>query len=184
MGMRFSLFSVLELSLALISNAALLSEPPSKVVLAIFENHGPNEIIGVAPYFTRLANEGAYLSNIHEVGSPSQPNYLGLFAGSTFGVTSDVCPLSFSQGNLAQQLISKGLTFVGYSEGLQPSSPLACSSTQGYRRKHAPWTNFPALPMSVIHKPFSAFPVDYSTLPTVSFVGEGPRIFCLRGPVV
>jgi phosphatidylinositol-3-phosphatase len=144
---------------------------PSHTVVAIFENHAPSQIIGVAPYFTALANAGAYMTNSHEVGNPSQPNYLGLFCGSTLGITSDTCPLTFSSSNLARQLIDAGYKFTGYSEGLRPTEPLACSSAEGYRRKHAPWTNFPGLPMSDVHKPFSAFPSDFNTLPTVSFVG-------------
>jgi len=36
-------------------------------------------------------------------------------------------------------------------------------------RKHAPWVDFDNLSQS-LHRPFSEFPSDYSTLPTVSFV--------------
>ena len=44
------------------------------------------------------------------------------------------------------------------------------SSTGQYARKHNPWSDFADVPASA-NKPFSAFPSDFSKLPTVSFAG-------------
>ena len=44
-----------------------------------------------------------------------------------------------------------------------------CTGGDRYARKPNPWVDFTALGASV-NQPFSAFPTDYSSLPTVSFV--------------
>jgi hypothetical protein len=99
--------------------------------------------------------------------------------------------------NLAEQLIHAGLGFKAYSEDLPAPGSLTYYSdgTNSYHslkaappnanlyvRKHNPWTNWQAasgyaepgnsrntLPASV-NQPLSAFPRDFSQLPTVSFV--------------
>jgi acid phosphatase len=140
------------------------------VVVAVFENKSAGRVLGAAtaPYLTGLAATGASFTDAHGVAHPSQPNYLALFSGSTQGVTSDACPQSFQGGNLAAQLQAAGRTFAGYSEDLPQAGYTGCQ-TAGYARKHNPWVDFPALPTSV-NQPYSAFPTDLSSLPTVSFL--------------
>lgn len=100
------------------------------------------------------------------VTHPSQPNYLALFAGDTFGVNSNICPLDLGTApNLASVLIAAGRTFGGYAEGNQHSGE--CHDGP-YARKHVPWLNFSNVPPTV-SMPVSAFSGDGS-LPTVSFV--------------
>lgn len=142
----------------------------SHIVVVIEENHANSQIIGdsQAPYFNALGRDGVVLANSFGVAHPSEPNYLALFSGSTHGLSDDSCPHSYSGENLASQLRARGLTFAGYSESL-PSTGYGGCSAGAYARKHAPWTDFPDLPGSV-SKPMSAFPTDYATLPTVSFV--------------
>jgi phosphatidylinositol-3-phosphatase len=102
------------------------------------------------------------------VAHPSQPNYLALFSGSTQGVTNDSCPHTFAAPNLASELTAAKYSFAGYSEGLPEPGFTGCSSGS-YARKHNPWVDFTDVPASV-NLPFTAFPTDYSSLPTVSFV--------------
>jgi hypothetical protein len=141
------------------------------VVVAIFENTNYSTIQKQAPSFMALADSGAEMTQSFGVTHPSQPNYLALFSGSTQGVTGDSCPVSFaSTGNLGQQLVSAGFTFKTYSEDLPSAGYTGCSSSNGeYVRKHAPWVDFGNLSQS-LHVPYTEFPTDYSTLPTVSFV--------------
>jgi hypothetical protein len=78
--------------------------------------------------------------------------------------------VTFTGDNLGQQLLDAGLTFKGYSENLPSVGFTGCTSINGgYARKHAPWVNFPALP-STLNQPFSAFPTDFTQLPTLSIV--------------
>lgn len=145
---------------------------PDHVVVVVFENTSAGSIIGnsSAPYFNQLADSGANFTNAFAIEHPSQPNYLDLFSGSNQGVTDDSCPHTFSTANEGAQLIAKGLTFTGYSESLPSAGSTVCTfGTNGYARKHSPWVNFTNVP-AADNQPFSAFPTDYSQLPTVSWV--------------
>jgi hypothetical protein len=143
---------------------------PDHVVIVIFENTSAGSIIGnsQAPYFNQLANSGADFTNAHAVTHPSEPNYLDLFSGSNQGVTDDSCPHTFSTANEGAQLIAAGLTFTGYSEDLPSAGSTVCTSGN-YARKHNPWVNFSNVP-AADNQPFSAFPTDFTQLPTVSWV--------------
>lgn len=144
---------------------------PARIVVVVMENRSFSEIIdgSQAPFLRSLAGSGALFTDSAAVTHPSEPNYLALFSGSTQGITGDQCPLSFSGPNLAAQLISAGLSFTGYAEGLPGSGSPACAAGE-YARKHAPWTDFGDVPGSA-SRPFSDFPAgQYSGLPTVSFV--------------
>ncbi len=158
------------------SASAQVSTPPAydHVVLAIFENKRQSQIIGArdAPYLNSLAAQGANFTQAFALRHPSQPNYLDLFSGSNQGVTDNSCPHTFTSDNLAHQLISRGRTFVGYAEGLPSAGSSVCESggADGYWRKHAPWTNFSNLNQTTVSRPYSAFPTDYTQLPTVSWV--------------
>lgn len=165
-------------------NKSEISIPkPDHVVIVIEENHSYDQIMypGNAPYFDTLAKEGALFTNSHAITHPSQPNYLAFFSGSTQGVTNDhylgdITP--FTTPNLGAELIKAGYTFKGYAE-MMPNTGFLGRSFQivpghDYRRKHAPWVNWlgnkaNGLPDSV-SQPLTAFPADYSKLPTVSFV--------------
>ncbi len=145
---------------------------PAHIVVVMEENHSYSDIIGntsEAPYFNQLASEGALLTSSYAVTHPSEPNYMALFGGSTFGLSSDACPTNEgSTANLGSELLGAGDTFKGYSEGLPSTGSTKCSSG-AYARKHSPWVNFSNVPASD-SVPFTSFPTDYSTLPTLSFV--------------
>jgi hypothetical protein len=162
-----------------IVSAAMTTQPaaaangvprPDHVVIAIFENKKANSIFGSsqAPYINSLANAGAKFTQSYAIEHPSEPNYLDLFSGSNQGVTDDSCPHSFSTDNEGAQLINAGLSFVGYSEDLPSAGSTVCTSGN-YARKHNPWVNFSNVPASS-NQPFSAFPTDFTRLPTVSWV--------------
>ncbi len=140
------------------------------IVVVVMENHTSDQIVGNrrAPFLNSLMKRGLNLTNYYGVTNPSQPNYVALFAGSTLGVTNDACPLKLSGPNLASELRASGRSFVGYSEGLPSAGSKVCWKG-AYARKHNPWVNFAPLPPWV-NQPFTAFPTDYSKLPTVSFV--------------
>ena len=145
---------------------------PAHVVIVIEENRSQTDIIGnkSAPFINALAANGANMAQSFAETHPSEPNYLALFAGSTFGVTEDVCPVNGGAApNLASELLTAGYTFIGYAEGLPAVGSPACSAGK-YARKHVPWANFSNVPPTN-SVPFSAFPMgNYDSLPTVSFV--------------
>jgi phosphatidylinositol-3-phosphatase len=163
------------------------------VVIVVEENHSYDQILGpsiwpplafnpiVRPYINQplpitqslylrsLARQGATLANSHALAHPSQPNYLGLFSGSTQGVTTDATPRGqFPGPDLGSELLANGLTFTGYSESL-PRAGYSGNDVGGYARRHAPWVSFADVPAAV-NQPFTKFPRQLAQLPTVSFV--------------
>lgn len=143
---------------------------PDHIVVVVEENHSNTEIVGnpSAPYINSLAADNANFTQSYALTHPSQPNYIALFSGSTQGVTDDSCPQSFSAPSLGDELIGASHTFVGYSESQPSAGYLGCGSG-AYARKHNPWSDFPAVP-AASNQPFTAFPTDFTTLPSVSFV--------------
>jgi phosphatidylinositol-3-phosphatase len=141
------------------------------VVVVVLENKASAQIDGspAAPYLNSLMAGSAVLTQSRAVAHPSEPNYLALFSGSTHHITDDRCPLALgNQPNLGRQLIDAGLTFTGYSEGLPAVGFAGCSSGR-YAAKHNPWNDFSNLPAAA-NQPASAFPSDFTRLPTVAFL--------------
>ena len=155
-----------------VSLAAAALPTLAHVVIVVEENRSQANIIGnqSAPFINALAANGAMMAQSFAETHPSEPNYLALFAGDTFGVTKDVCPVNGgAQPNLGSELLAAGYTFVGYAEGLPSVGSAVCSAGK-YARKHVPWANFTNIP-ATNSVPFSAFPMgSYASLPTVSFV--------------
>lgn len=145
------------------------------ILVVVEENHSYDDIIGSsdAPYINGLASHSAVFTASHAVTHPSQPNYLALFAGSTFDVTSDDCLQSLTSPNLGGELLAHNLTFAGYSESMPQAGYTGCksdsSSAPPYARKHNPWVNFADIP-DTSNQPFTAFPSDFASLPSVAFV--------------
>jgi hypothetical protein len=150
---------------------------PDHIVICVMENHGYSQVIGStsAPFINSLASANASFGASYALTHPSQPNYLMLFSGSNQGVTNDNLPpgTPWATLNLGGSLINAGLTFAAYSQGL-PSAGSTVTTSGQYARKHAPWVDWQGtgtneIP-SVSNQPFTAFPVNYNTLPKVSFV--------------
>ena len=160
-----------------ISNAII--PHPDHIVIVIMENHGYSQIIGSssAPYINSLAADpkGALFTNSHGTAHPSQPNYLQFYSGSNQGVTGDGFPTvnPFTTLNLGSSLISASKTFITYSEDL-PSVGYNGSTSGNYARKHNPCANWMGASTNgvptTVNQPFTSYPTDYTTLPTVSYV--------------
>ena len=155
------------------------------IVIVMEENKDYDEVMlsGEAPYIeTVLGAEGARLTKMFAEEHNSEGNYFWLFSGSNQNVGFiDEIPDSvnnsdypFRGKNLGQQLIEKGLSFKGYSEGL-PWTGSTVDAESLYARKHVPWVSFGNLPNgstaeTSVNLPFSLFPSDYTKLPTVAIV--------------
>ena len=152
---------------------------PDHIIVVVMENHGYTQIMGSssAPYINSLAQDAysANFSNSYALTHPSQPNYLMLYSGSNQGVTNDDNSPNdpFTTANLGKQLLKAGRTYKTYSESL-PSVGYNGDSYGTYRRKHNPAANWMGSGSNQIPKstnqPYTAFPTDYTKLPTVSFV--------------
>ena len=94
------------------------------VFLVIDENHNYNQIIDnpAAPEINALARDYGLATSYTGVGDPSEPNYVAMLGGSTFGINSDD-PYFFpghtvQAANLMSQLEGAGKTWKGYFQDL------------------------------------------------------------------
>jgi len=158
------------------------------IVIIVEENKDYEEIIGnlTAPYINNvLKKEGANFTCMFGEEHFSEGNYFWLFSGDnqTIGFIDEIPSeennhnYPFTSPNLGEQLISKGHSFKGYSEGL-PEIGFSGVKHNLYARKHVPWISFANVPngktiTTSSNLRFADFPSDasqYHTLPTVAFV--------------
>ncbi|MDT5131718.1 MAG: phosphatidylinositol-3-phosphatase [Mycobacterium sp.] len=156
-----------------VAAAAPALPTPAHIVIVVEENHSSANVIGnkSAPFMNQLVANGALMTQSYAETHPSEPNYLALFSGTTFGLTSDACPVNGGAApNLGAELLAAGYTFAGFSEDLLAVGSPVCAAGK-YARKHVPWANFTNVPPET-SVPFTAFNArtDYGSLPTVSFV--------------
>ncbi|MBS0365932.1 MAG: hypothetical protein JSR67_08940 [Proteobacteria bacterium] len=114
--------------------------------MIVEENRTADQIIGnkLAPNINRLAREYGYASNFYGERHPSQPNYIAMLGGDTFGIRDDdafycnpamqrsgcdsaavpgYVDHTISARSLPDQLGAKGLTWKGYFQDIpQPGS--------------------------------------------------------------
>ncbi len=112
------------------------------IYVIIEENHTFDQVIGqkIAPNFTRLAKQYGLATNFYGERHPSEPNYIAILGGDTFGIHDDAAyyckpsaegiagcdGVSFpgyadhtiAGRSLTDQLDEKGLTWRGYFEDI------------------------------------------------------------------
>ncbi|WP_419420420.1 alkaline phosphatase family protein [Legionella sp. D16C41] len=109
------------------------------IVIIVFENSGSEDALE-QPFFKSLTTKGAYLSNYSAVSHPSQPNYLALIGGCTFGVIGDGNH-NINAKHIGNLLNAKGLTWKSYAEGY-PGNCFQGANSGTYYRKHEPFISF------------------------------------------
>jgi hypothetical protein len=105
------------------ANAALFPAY-NHIFLIVDENHDYSQIIGNpnAPIINALAADYGLATRYTGVADPSEPNYVAMLGGSTFGISSDD-PYFFpgqtvSQPSLMSQLEAAGKSWKGYFQGM------------------------------------------------------------------
>jgi phospholipase C len=100
------------------------------VVILIFEN-ATRQLVLENDYMNSLRKHGVFLENAYGLMHPSQPNYIALIGGDTFGFNSDdpqwVAPYIYTPDPNGQPAVtsivdlieSKGLTWKVYPENMQ-----------------------------------------------------------------
>jgi acid phosphatase len=124
----------------------------SHIYVIVMENHEYGSIVGSAkaPYINALIRRYGLATNYTAVAHPSEPNYLALWAGSTFGIHDDAIH-NLAARNLADQLAAHRKTWHVYAQDL----PRVCSTVSEasggvdlvgaaglYVRKHEPAISF------------------------------------------
>ena len=94
------------------------------VFLIVMENQNFNQVIGnnFAPILNALAQDYGLATNYTGVADPSEPNYVAMLGGDTFGINSDD-PYFFpgqtaNADNLMSQLDRAGKTWRGYFQSM------------------------------------------------------------------
>ena len=126
------------------------------IYVIVMENKESSSIIGSsdAPYLNSLIHQYGVAENYTGVAHPSQPNYLALWAGSTFSVTDDGIHNLTGQ-TLADQIEAANMRWKVYAENYPvggssgaPTCYTNASANGGpdgsgsYARKHDPAVSF------------------------------------------
>src|SRR5438309_4112394 len=128
------------------------------IFVIVEENHGFTDVIGnpAAPNLNALANQFGLATDYFGISHPSEPNYMAMLGGSTFGVNSDNAYYmnAVSQPSLIQQLDKANISWKAYLQGLPHSGyqgicyPLKCNGSPDsdplYVSKHDAIQNFTA----------------------------------------
>jgi phospholipase C len=119
---------------------ARADQPPvvRHVIVIVMENRSYSDIIGRAPYITRLAHHCGLATDYHAIAHPSLPNYLAMTGGTTHGVASDCSPAEcpVRGKSIFSQVTAHRLGWRSYAQ----SMPAACDTGSGglYAARHVP----------------------------------------------
>ena len=134
-------------------NATVSSSAPFHYIVTILmENNGlcdvtPSLVSGCgsasnpARYITSLAQSYGFNTHYTGVGHPSEPNYVALLGGSTFGYTSDgYCCFQLNSPNLVDRLEAAGLSWKAFAEDSSGSG--TCGFMPPRSGDHYPFIDF------------------------------------------
>lgn len=109
------------------------------VIMVVFENENPQPTLNV-PFFKQFAQDGVYFDQTVGEARPSQPNYLAMVAGDTFGVTTD-SNVDLNATHLGDLLENKKMDWKVYAEDY-PGNCYLGKTSGDYARKHVPFLSF------------------------------------------
>jgi hypothetical protein len=112
---------------------------PTRVMMVVLENTDYAAALG-QPFLASLAARGAVLTHFSAEAHPSQPNYIAMIAGSTYGISSDA-NVTLDGRHIGDLLEAKGLQWKVYAEGY-PGNCYLGSAAGTYVRKHVPFLSF------------------------------------------
>lgn len=139
-----TLLRIASAALLLLGLTAPLAAAPGqhgieRVVIVVLENTDAAKAIE-QPFLSRLAGMGALLANYSAVARPSQPNYIALTSGDTWGVVNN-SRHTLDVRHIGDLVEEAGLTWRAYAEGYPGNCDLR-SSDGPYARKHVPFLSY------------------------------------------
>lgn len=116
--------------------------PRPKIMVVVLENTDYAAALQ-QPFLASVAKRGALLTNFKAEARPSQPNYIALIAGSTYGVISDD-NVTIDARQIGDLLDARSLRWKVYAEGY-PGNCFLGARDGLYVRKHVPFLSFKAV---------------------------------------
>src|SRR6058998_2835135 len=107
-------------------------------VIVLMENHDLSDIYGPAPYMTQLADQYSFSQHWASITNPSQPNYIALIGGSTFGVSGDGNHPNLNHPTIVDIIENSGHTWNAIAEG----SGSGCSINPDRGEDHFPFLSY------------------------------------------
>src|SRR5712691_9979143 len=108
-------------------------------VVVLMENHDLADIYGPATYMTQLADQYAFAQHWQSITNPSQPNYIALLGGSTFGVSGDGSHPNLNQPTMVDIIETSGHTWKAFAEDAGGSG---CGLSPPRGEDHFPFLSF------------------------------------------
>lgn len=126
---------------------------PTKVLVVMEENHSYDQMRQGMPFLADLSDTYGYATHWTAITHPSEPNYLAIAGGSTFGITDDKAPTAHeseigSADSVFDQALDVGKTAATYAESMPENChiwdyPDRADGIPKYAVRHNPWVYFP-----------------------------------------
>src|SRR2546425_1387844 len=110
-----------------------------QLVVVLMENKNLNEVYGPAPYMTQLADQYAFSEGWASITNPSQPNYIAILGGNTFGVSGDGTHPNLNFPTLVDILENTSKTWKAFAED---ASGIGCSLNPPRGEDHFPFLSY------------------------------------------
>src|SRR2546425_188256 len=110
-----------------------------QLVVVLMENKNLNEVYGPATYMTQLADLYSFSEGWASITNPSQPNYIAILGGSTFGVSGDGNQLNLNHPTMVDILENTSKTWKAFAENASGSG---CSINPPRGEDHFPFLSY------------------------------------------
>ena len=110
-----------------------------QLVVVLMENHDLADIYGPATYMTQLADQYGLAQHWESITNPSQPNYIALIGGSTFGVSGDGNSPNLNHPTIVDIIENSGHTWKAFAEDASGSG---CGLNPPRGEDHFPFLSY------------------------------------------
>jgi len=110
-----------------------------QLVVVLMENQNLNDVYGPAPYMTQLADLYSFSEGWASITNPSQPNYIAILGGSTFGVSGDGNHPNLNHPTMVDILENTSKTWKAFAEDASGSG---CSLNPPRGEDHFPFLSY------------------------------------------
>src|SRR2546426_1025891 len=110
-----------------------------QLVVVLMENKNLDEVYGPAAYMTQLADLYSFSEGWASITNPSQPNYIAILGGSTFGVSGDGNHPNLNHPTMVDILENTSKTWKAFA---QDASGTGCSINPPRGEDHFPFLSY------------------------------------------